>query len=519
MTSVLNQRTAGVLLHPTSLPGPAFSGDLGPAAHRFVAWLRAARQRVWQMLPVGPPGFGASPYQAFSSFAGNPLLVSLEGLRREGLLDAADLGAPRDRRPHRADFPRAARFRLPRLLKAHDRFRRRPGARAALEKLRAEQAWLADWALFAALKDAHDGAPWAAWEPGLRDRRPAAIAAARRELAEVIAFHEFVQLEFDRQWAELRARCRAAGVALIGDLPCFAAHDSADVWAARELFHLDRRGRPTVVAGVPPDYFSATGQLWGNPLYRWPALAARGYDYVVARLRALLRRFDAVRLDHFIGFHRYWAVPAGARTAAAGRYRAGPGAALLRRLRVALGELPLIAEDLGVVTPEVKALRDRFGLPGMRVLQFAFGDDPEADNYKPHNYPRDCVVYTGTHDNDTTVGWFRDRAPGRSTRARAAIAAERAAVLRYLGSDGHEIHWDMVRLALMSSADLAVVPAQDLLGLGSAARMNRPGSATGNWRWRACPDAFSRVLAARLAALTAASGRHAQLPTPRYTSK
>jgi 4-alpha-glucanotransferase len=507
MTTVLDQRAAGVLLHPTSLPGPAFAGDLGPAAHRFVAWLRAARQRLWQMLPVGPPGFGASPYQVFSAFAGNPLLVSLELLRRDGLLDREAAAPPRDPRPHLADFERATRLRLPLLRRAHERFHRRRTARAALDDFRATRPWLADWALFAALKEAHQGAPWTAWAPGLRDRRPGALRAARRDLADAIAFHEFVQLEFERQWAALRARCRAAGVGLVGDLPCFPAHDSADVWAARELFHLDRRGRPTAVAGVPPDYFSAAGQLWGNPLYRWPAIAARGYEFFVTRLGATLGRFDAVRLDHFIGFHRYWAVPAGARTATAGRYHPGPGAALFRRLRAALGPLPLIAEDLGVVTPEVKALRDRLGLPGMRVLQFAFGDDPEADSYKPHNYPRRCVVYTGTHDNDTTVGWFRDRGSGRSTRGRAAIAAERAAALRYLGSDGREIHWDLIRVALGSVADLAIVPAQDLLGLGSAARMNRPGTASGNWRWRLQPGALDAALAARLARLAEASHR------------
>jgi 4-alpha-glucanotransferase len=507
MPTVLDQRAAGVLLHPTSLPGPAFAGNLGPAAHRFVEWLRAAGQRLWQMLPVGPPGFGASPYQVFSAFAGNPLLLSLEPLRRAGLLRASDLDAPRDPQPHRADFERAARYRLPRLRKAYDHFQARPAARAALERFGAAHPWLADWALFAALKEAHGGAPWPAWEPELRDRRPRALAVARRRLADEVAFQEFLQLEFDLQWAMLRARCYAAGVALVGDLPCFPAHDSADVWAARELFHLDRQGQPTAVAGVPPDYFSATGQRWGNPLYRWPALAARGYEYFVTRLRALLARFDAVRLDHFIGFHRYWAVPADATTAMVGRYHAGPGTALFRRLRAALGPLPVIAEDLGVVTPEVKALRDRLGFPGMRVLQFAFGDDPEAESYQPHNYPRRCVVYTGTHDNDTTVGWFRDRASGRSTRGRAAIAAERATARRYVGTDGREIHWDLIRLALAAVADLAVVPAQDLLGLGSAARMNRPGTASGNWRWRARPGAFGDALAARLAELTTAYGR------------
>jgi 4-alpha-glucanotransferase len=512
MATVLDQRAAGVLLHPTSLPGPAFAGDLGPAAHRFVAWLAAARQRLWQMLPIGPPGYGGAPYQSPSSCAGNPLLVSLEGLRRDGLLGAADLVAPRDPRPHCADLDRAARVRYPRLRLAHERFRRRRAARARLDDLRAARPWLADWALFAALKDAHGGAPWTAWAPELRDRRRGALAAARARLADEVAFHEFLELEFDRQWTALRARCRAAGVALVGDLPCFPAHDSAEVWAARDLFELDRRGRPTVVAGVPPDYFSRTGQRWGNPVYRWPRLAAHGYDFFVMRLGALLERFDAVRLDHFIGLVRTWAVPAGARTAAAGRYRPGPGARLLERLRRVFGDLPVIAEDLGVVTPEVKALRDRFGLPGMRVLQFAFGDDPEADSYKPHRYPRRCVVYTGTHDNDTTVGWFRDRGSARSTRAGAAIAAERAATLRYVGTDGREIHWDLIRLAATSVADLAVVPAQDLLGLGSAARMNRPGTTGGgNWRWRARPGAFSDALAARLAALTTAAGR--------YTSK
>jgi 4-alpha-glucanotransferase len=390
------------------------------------------------------------------------------------------------------------RVREQRLRLAYERFARRrskPLARS-LEELRVtSRAWLDDWSLFCALRRAHRGAVWTEWEPALRDRERAALARARKMLADEIGYHEFVQLMFDLQWRALRDRCRSLGIALLGDVPMFVAHDSADVWAARELFFLDSRGQRTVVAGVPPDAFSKTGQLWGNPLYRWNRLKHDDFAWWVERLRATLVRFDAVRLDHFIGFRHYWEVPARARTARNGRYVRVPGEALLTRLRHSLGELPFVAEDLGRVTDDVIALRDRFELPGMRVLAFAFG--PGGSDYLPHRYPRRTVVYTGTHDNDTIAGWFASLARG----GRAGRAEQRR-VLDYVGSSGREIHWDLMRAASMSVADVALFPLQDVLGLGSAARMNVPGTTKRNWSWRVAAEQLSQALAERLGTLT-----------------
>lgn len=481
----LARRASGVLLHPTSLPGPGEWGDLGPEAFRFADFLAEAGQRWWQMLPIGPVGAADSPYLSSSSFAGDPRLVSLEALARDGLLPRAQRSGSRE-----------AWLRY-----AFERFRSRPRALSELAAFRNRcRHWLPDYALFEALRNAYRGATWTAWQAPLRDRHPRALARARRALATEIRFHEFVQYAFERQWAALRAHCADRGIGLIGDVPIFVSHDSADVWAHPEIFRLDARGRPQVVAGVPPDYFSRTGQLWGNPLYRWEVLRRRGYDWWLARLRAAFARFDAVRLDHFIGFHRYWEVPAGARTAVHGRWRPGPGAPFFEAVFRSLGRVQLIAEDLGRITPEVEALRDRFGLPGMRVLQFAFGSDPGSERYRPHRYPRNCVVYTGTHDNDTLVGWFRGASAPH-------VARERAFALRYAASDGREVHWDFIRLAWSSVANTAIVPAQDLLGLGSEARMNTPGVPTGNWRWRLRPRQLGPPIARRLRELTETYGR------------
>ena len=510
----LDRRTSGVLLHLTSLPGPHGSGDLGPAAHRFADFLAESRQSWWQMLPVGPVGCGNSPYQALSAFAGDPLLISLAKLADDGLLDAKDLEPSRDLRRERVGYVAARRFRAARLRKAFAAFeaRRRPSERQRLEAFLAEnESWLPDFALFSALRDAHPPGSWTAWPEELRARAPAALARARARFAGEIRYHQFLQLEFHRQWSELRAHCRERGVGLIGDVPIFVAHDSADVWAHPRLFTVAPSGGLSSMAGVPPDYFSATGQLWGNPLYRWRVLRARGYDWWIARLRSVTRAFDVARIDHFIGFHRAWALAPGATTAERGRWVRGPGVAFFLRARRALGRLPFIAEDLGLVVPEVKALRDRLDLPGMRVLQFAFGDDPEAESYQPHNYPRRCVVYTGTHDNDTTVGWFHDVGlRRRSTRSAQQIERERGFALRYLGSDGREIHWDLIRLALMSVADTAIIPMQDLLGLGSEARMNLPGTAEGNWEWRMRDEAAADRVGERLARLTETYSRGAE---------
>ena len=506
----LGGRTSGILLHVTSLPGPHGNGDLGSSAHRFARFLAQTGQRWWQMLPVGPPGIGNSPYGSGSSFAGSPLLVSLEMLRKESLLDVRDLGCMTNLPAEYVDFRRTTRRRERCLRQAFERFDRvrRGGRRAQFEDFCAQnRVWLDDFSLFAALKRAHSGRVWTAWPSDLRQRRGPALAEARRRLAAEVRYHQFVQYQFDRQWRALKRRCRDSGVGLIGDLPLFVSADSAEVWTNPELFRVDRSGRPTLVAGTPPDYFCRDGQRWENPVYRWDVLKRRRYDFWVRRLSAALQRFDVIRLDHFIGFHRHWEVPAGAPSARYGRFAPGPGAHFFATMHRFLGELPFIAEDLGVVTADVKALRDRFTLPGMRVLQFAFGDDAEAENYQPHNYVRHCVVYTGTHDNDTTVGWFRDRTSTSSTRSREQIRRERDFALRYLDSDGREIHWDMMRAAFASVAETAIVPLQDVLGLGSESRMNRPGSASGNWAWRFLPTALTDATAERLAALTATYGR------------
>lgn len=508
----LGDRTSGILLHLTSLPGPRGSGDLGQSAYRFASFLAETGQSWWQMLPVGPPGTGNSPYGSCSSFAGSPMLVSLDILRKERLLDSRELRRITALPVERVDFARALQQREYGLRLAFDRFERgvtRTG-RAQFEDFCAQnRMWLDDFALYTALKRQHDGRAWTAWHADLRRRTRPALAAARRQLGSEVRFHQFVQYQFDRQWRAFRRHCHELGVGLIGDLPLFVAADSADVWAHPELFRVDRSGCPIVVAGTPPDYFCRDGQRWDNPVYRWDILKDRNYDFWRRRLKATLERFDVVRLDHFIGFQRYWAVPAAARTARRGRFAPGPSTHFFATMARLLGELPFIAEDLGVVTPDVKALRDRFALPGMRVLQFAFGDDAEAENYLPHSYARHCVVYTGTHDNDTTVGWFHDEASGSSTRSREQIRRERAFALRYLSSDGREIHWDMIRAALASVADTAIVPLQDVLGLGSESRMNRPGTASGNWAWRFAHTALTDGTAERLALLTATYGRTA----------
>jgi 4-alpha-glucanotransferase len=500
----LHQRRSGVLLHPTSLPGPYGSGDIGPEAHRFAERVAAAGQSWWQMLPVGPLGFGNSPYSAQSAFAGNTLLVSPDALVQGGLLRAQALPAPLGGDAGRADYVRARQVRDALLRQAFVAFSASGGAAARrMESFRDAQAsWLPDYALYRALKGAHGERPWPSWDGPLRDRKKRALEQARQDLAEEIAFEEFAQLMFAEQWRALRDHTAALGLGLIGDVPIFVAHDSADVWQHQELFRLDAEGQPTVVAGVPPDYFSKTGQLWGNPLYRWGRMEKTGFAFWVERIGATLEQFDAIRLDHFIGFHRNWQIPAGAPTAETGEFASGPGAALFKALQKRYGELPLIAEDLGVITPAVKKLRDRFGLPGIRILQFAFGDDPSAPDFLPHAYPRRAVVYTGTHDNDTTVGWFSERAGVGSTRSDEQIELERRYAMRYLGSDGSEIHWDMIRMTWLSVADLAIVPLQDVLGLGSEARMNLPGTASGNWEWRLPPDAPDDGALHRLAELT-----------------
>lgn len=503
----LRRRGAGVLLHLTSLPGPHGIGDLGAEALRFVQSISACGQTWWQMLPIGPVGGGDSPYASPSAFAGSPLLINLAKLGP--LLEATDLRPVRGLAKDRVHYPTVARFKESRLRKAFLAFERVLAAdaqeRTRFDAFCEEQHWLGDYALFCALKERYQGAVWTDWPEELRSRRAPALEQARKDLAPQVRYHEFLQYQFAQQWAEFKRACGDAGVGLIGDIPIFMAHDSADVWSRPELFYLDEGGRPTVVAGVPPDYFSKTGQLWGNPLYRWDELKEEGYNWWLDRLRMLFSRFDAVRIDHFIAFQNYWEIPGDAKDAVSGRWMPGPGADFFERVRAALGDPEIIAEDLGLLTPEVAALRDRFDLPGMSVVQFAFSAWDESR--QPHRFKKRGVVYSGTHDNDTTAGWFHDPGGAMSTRTHEQIGAERENALRYLGTRGAEIHWDIVRLAMKSPADTAIIPVQDLLGLGSEARMNLPGTTEGNWQWRLQNGAWTPEVAGRLGLLTGAYGR------------
>ena len=501
----LGVRSAGVLLHVTSLPGRFGVGDLGPQALRFAERLASCGQSWWQMLPVVDPGEGRSPYSAASSFAGNPLLIGLESLAEQGLLRLSELDAP-PFPADRVDFDAVRSFKRERFALAFSRLTTSAG-RALDEFAERNAAWLGDYALFLALREAQAGAVWSDWDEELRRRRPEALERARRRLTKAIRFHVFLQYQFRLQWDALRKACAGLGVGLIGDIPIFVSHDSADVWSLPEIFRLGKDGRPCAVAGVPPDYFSKTGQLWGNPLYRWDVLRERGYDWWLLRFKLAFERFDAVRLDHFIGFHNCWEIPAGSKTAEHGRWEPGPGDDLFEKARAALGPVQFIAEDLGMVTDDVRALRDRLGFPGLQVLHFAFGADPGAPGYRPEHFPKNSVVYTGTHDNDTTQGWFNGAGSPAGARTEREAREEQAVLLTYLGTDGREIHWDLIRHAWMSAADTAIVPMQDLLGLGSDARMNVPATVEGNWSWRLREAAFDDGIAERLARLTKEAGR------------
>jgi len=503
-------RASGILLHPTSLPGRFGIGDLGDEAYRFADLLTDMYQRLWQVLPLGPTGYGNSPYQCLSVFAGNPLLISPEKLVEDGFLEPSRLDSAPAFSDDKVDYDAVIRFKLPLLSASYEAFATHasPAHEEQFEAFCDQNAsWLDDYALYMALKESHGLSAWNTWDDDVRARRPEALSLWRQKLAHEIRRHKYQQYQFFRQWSEFKEYCNRRSVKLIGDMPIFVALDSAEVWSRPDLFHLDDHGRPTVVAGVPPDYFSETGQLWGNPIYRWDVMARDGYTWWIERFRALHALVDIVRVDHFRGFESYWEVPGTATTAMNGRWIPGPGAELFRAVQQALGDLPVIAEDLGVITPEVDALRDELGLPGMRVLQFAFGSDAKADEYKPHNYPRNCVVYTGTHDNNTTVGWFRDTGTQDTTQTADEKKNERDMAVKYLGTDGQQIHRDLIRLALMSVADTAIVPMQDVLGLGSEARMNLPGTARGNWRWRLTFDMLTGETKDMLSNLTAIYGR------------
>ena len=492
-------RAAGILLHPTSLPGRLPIGDLGPSTDAFLDWAASAGQSLWQVLPLGPAGAGHSPYTSASAFAGNPLLVSPERLIEEDLL-AADALADAPGTADRVDFAVASQWKERLLRASWNRFLGRAGGSVLREELLAfvrapeQEPWLEDWARYAALKSRLGGRAWTDWGPDLAFRAADALADADAELAGEIAFHRYVQFLFHRQWGGVRRAARARGIAIVGDIPIYAAHDSADVWANQDLFELDGTGRPTAVAGVPPDYFSATGQLWGNPLYRWNRLEEEGFAWWIARIRSSLSACDLLRIDHFRAFAAYWSVPAVEKTALGGRWVPGPGRRLFDAARAALGPLPILAEDLGVITEEVRALLEELGFPGMKVLQFGFyGAHSE---YLPHRHVPNSVVYTGTHDNDTARGWYAALKP-----------EERERVWDYLGSDGREIEWALIRAAYDSVADRSIVPLQDVLGLGSEARMNTPSEPAGNWRWRAPADAWRPETAARLKRMAVLSGR------------
>jgi 4-alpha-glucanotransferase len=483
---------------------------LGNEAYRFVDFLASTGQRIWQILPLGPTGYGNSPYQCLSVFAGNPLLISLDRLVEDELLEPADLETGPSFPEDRVDYGSVMKFKLPLLREAFKTFQRRavPGEREQFEVFCQRNAsWLETYSLFMALEEFHDLAAWNTWEEDIRRRQSSSLEHWSRKLDEEIRCHKYQQYLFFEQWSELKRYCNGCGIRLIGDMPLFVAIDSAEVWSHPELFYLDTSGNPTVVAGVPPDYFSKTGQLWGNPLYRWDVIARDGYAWWIERFRATHALVDIIRLDHFRGFEKYWEVPGTDVTSMNGRWVSGPGVELFEAVQKALGALPIIAEDLGIITPEVDALRDGLGFPGMRVLQFAFGNDPKAADYKPHNYPRDCAVYTGTHDNNTTIGWFRGSTLEDTTQSREEIEVERQIALRYLGTDGREINWDFIRLALMSVAHTAIIPMQDILGLGSEARMNLPGTTEGNWCWRFGPGMLTQEIKDRLAELTTLYGR------------
>jgi 4-alpha-glucanotransferase len=503
-------RASGVLLHPTSLPGRFGTGDLGYEAFRFADFLATSKQHIWQTLPLTPIGYGNSPYQSLSAFAGNPLLISLDGLIEEELLESTDLPHTPEWNPEEAAFEETAAYKLPLLRRAYERFRLRQSKSDFMEWTAREEGWLEDYSLYFAVKQAHGERTWTEWEGDIARREPAAMAKWRERLADEIEACKFEQFIFFSQWNRLKSYCRDRGIRIFGDLPIYVAHDSADVWSHPELFCLDPNGKPTSVAGVPPDYFSATGQLWGNPIYNWERMAADGFKWWIERIQQTLGVVDMIRLDHFRGIEAYWEVAAAETTAVNGKWVKGPGASLFAAAERVLGELPIVAENLGVITPEVEAIRRQFSFPGMAVLQFAFGNDAQASSFRPHNYNRNLAAYPGTHDNDTTLGWWRSAGSQGSTRSDEDIRKERDAARKYLDLEGREenISWAFIRALMASVADTVVIPLQDILSLDSSARMNLPGSAGGNnWRWRFHTGMITPEITQQLAELTTLYGR------------
>ncbi|CAN5406485.1 4-alpha-glucanotransferase [soil metagenome] len=497
-------RSSGILLHPTSLPGPHGSGDLGEAAYHFVDWLVGAGQKLWQMLPLGGIGPGNSPYMSSSAFAGNVLLIDLSDLQQKGWLTADEMALPDGLLDERIDYGVVVPWRMEMLATAAKRFAAEgdAGSRAEYDLFcLGHQIWLDDYALFMALTDANPGQVWSDWSPGLASRDADAMKRALTSHGTRVDFWKFCQWSFFRQWGALRAYANEKGVKIVGDAPIFIAYQSAEVWANQGLFELDSAGKPTVVAGVPPDYFSATGQRWGNPLYRWSAHAADGYAWWIQRIRQTFEMVDIVRIDHFRGFAAHWEIAADEPTAMNGKWVPGPGDALFEALARAIGPMPIIAEDLGIITPDVEALRRHFAFPGMRILQFAFGED-SRNLYLPHHYQPDTVVYPGTHDNDTTQGWWSSTGEDQRHFARS-----------YLGTDGTDIHWALIRAACASVADTAIYALQDVLGLPTRYRMNHPGYGEGYWEWRFEWSQVEPVHAERLREMTVLYSRDGLMPS------
>jgi len=495
---MIDERTSGILLHPTSLPGVLGAGDLGSNAYLFVDWLAGAGQTYWQVLPLGEIGPGNSPYMSSSAFAGNVLIIDLFDLAHQGWLSQEDLIPLPEFRHDRVDYGLQKQFRVERLHRAAKQFF--AGGNEAMhsaysEFCMAQHEWLRDYALFKTISEQQEGRNWNQWPTALANREVEALRRLEVEYVEQINFWKFCQWCFARQWEQLKQYANERGVQLIGDVPIFVAYQSADVWAHPELFELDQSGYPIAVAGVPPDYFSATGQLWGNPLYRWDVHEQTGYAWWVQRLRHALRSFDRVRIDHFRGFAAYWAVPANENTAVNGRWLPGPGAKLFDAFKKAFVDLPIIAEDLGVITPDVAELRDNFELPGMRILQFAFAED-NSNHFLPHNYIANTIAYTGTHDNDTMLGWWN-----------TASEKEKSFVRQYFGREVIDVPWDMMGALSGSVANTVIFPMQDVLCLSGEDRMNLPGSSDGNWEWRFTWDQVQPWQTVKLSKMTSMNAR------------
>ena len=498
-----DKRGSGVILHPTSLPGPDGIGDLGPEAYRWIDFLHDAGCSLWQVLPLGPTGYGDSPYQCFSAFAGNPYLVSPALLLEIGLLSRTELADRPEFPVDKVDFGEVIQWKLTLLDRAYARFVK--STRKSLKDefgafQEKEKDWLVDYSLFMAIKEAQGGGSWEHWPENLRSRDPQTLEAFRQEYSQKILNHTFRQFLFFQQWNALHQYAAQKGVQVIGDVPIFVSYDSADAWSHPELFFINTKGLPTVVAGVPPDYFSPTGQLWGNPLYRWSVHKQTGFAWWINRMKSAFKLFDIIRLDHFRGFAAYWEVRYGKPTAEEGRWVPGPGINLFKAIQKELGDLPIIAEDLGVITPDVVAMREAFHFPGMKIFQFAFASDPD-DPFLPHNYPVNCVSYSGTHDNDTARGWYE-----------SAPEVERDLFRRYVGRSGKDVSWDMIRAVWSSVSMMALAPMQDLLSLGTDARMNYPSRASGNWFWRMLPETLTPELQARLKELNFLYSRDVKKP-------